>query len=237
MRQLILDTETTGLEFTDGHRITEIGVVEVLNQIPTGRTFHKYVNPEREVGEDSIRITGITNEKLAGMPLFSEVVEEFLDFVADDPIVAHNATFDINFLNHELGLCNRAPLSNEVVDTLEISRKKFPGARHSLDALCQRFEVDRSKRTLHGALLDAEILAEVYIELTGGRQTDLLASSAESKEAEEKDESAAVAQSIEREYQEPRPNLGMPTEEELANHNVFVEKIENSIWHSRVSEA
>lgn len=174
MRELILDTETTGLEVADNHRITEIGIVEVMNRIPTGVVFHKYLNPEREVDAGAQSITGQTLESLRDMPKFREIKDELLDFMGDSPIVAHNATFDITFINHELTLFGFDEIENEVIDTLALARKAFPGARHSLDALCTRFEIDNSNRTYHGALLDAQLLAEVYIELTGGRQHSIL---------------------------------------------------------------
>jgi len=172
-RAIVFDTETTGLSPAEGDRIIEIGMLEVRDAVPTGRKFHHYIDPEREVSLASTRITGITDADLVGMPKFAEIATELLEFIGDAALVAHNASFDMGFLNHEFTLLGHESLSNEVVDTLAISRKMFPGARHSLDALCQRYSIDNTNRTYHGALLDAELLAEVYLELTGGRQRTL----------------------------------------------------------------
>lgn len=175
MREIVLDTETTGLDPLNGHRIVEIGCLELLNAIPTGQTFHVYLDPERDMPEEAFRVHGISLEFLAGKPLFSSISKQFLDFVADGKIVAHNAEFDLRFLNAELARLSIAPIGQDrVVDTLALARRKFPGASNSLDALCARFGIDASRRTKHGALLDAEILAEVYAELTGGRQATLV---------------------------------------------------------------
>ena len=176
MRQIVLDTETTGIDPNDGHRIIEIGCVELVGRKLTGRHFHRYINPEREVEAGAIEVHGITNEMLADKPLFSAVAEEFLDFVRGAELVIHNAPFDVGFLDMELArLPGRQPKLAEicgVVDTLVMARQKHPGQRNSLDALCQRYYVDNSQRDLHGALLDAEILADVYLIMTGG-QTNL----------------------------------------------------------------
>ncbi len=173
-RQIILDTETTGLSPSNGHRIVEIGALELYNLHPTGETFQVYLNPGREIPEESIRIHGITNERVAGEPGFSEVVEDFLAFVGDAPLVIHNAPFDMGFLNHELSLIGHPELTGHpVIDTLQEAKRRHPRQRNSLDALCKRYDVDNSHRTLHGALLDAEILAEVYVAMLGGHQTVL----------------------------------------------------------------
>ena len=142
MREIVLDTETTGFNPEDGHKIVEIGAIEVINRLPTGRSYHQYINPEREIDASAIRVHGITNEKVSGMPIFSDIAQDFLDFIAGDPIVAHNAQFDVRFLNHELNLADFDTMPNEVVDTLAIAREQFPGSQVSLDALCRRFEVD-----------------------------------------------------------------------------------------------
>lgn len=174
IREIVFDTETTGLSPNAGDRIVEIGCVEMLNHIPTGNTFHVYLNPERDMPEAAFAVHGLSSAFLADKPVFAAVAERFLDFVADGRLVAHNASFDMGFVNAELARLGHAPIGEErVVDTLVIARRKHPFAPNSLDALCQRYGIDNSRRTRHGALLDAEILAEVYMELLGGRQADL----------------------------------------------------------------
>jgi DNA polymerase III subunit epsilon len=173
-REIVFDTETTGLKPFKGDRITEIGCVEVIDLLPTGKTFRRYVNPERDVPEEVVKITGLTTEFLVDKPLFAEIVDDFLDFVGDSKMVAHNARFDRDFLNVELTKLDRTPFEDKrFIDTLLIARKKFPGAYNSLDALCKRFSVSLSERAMHGALLDAKLLAEVYLELNGGRERRL----------------------------------------------------------------
>ena len=170
MREIIFDTETTGIDPKQGHRMVEIGCVELIDRMPTGETFHAYYNPERDMPAEAEAIHGLSAQFLADKPRFADAVDEFLDFVRDDMLVAHNAGFDFAFLNAELELCTREPIClTRKIDTLEMARRKNPGGKHSLDALCSRYGVDRSHRVLHGALLDAELLAQVYIELTGGR--------------------------------------------------------------------
>ncbi|MCL2385457.1 MAG: DNA polymerase III subunit epsilon, partial [Alphaproteobacteria bacterium] len=175
MREIIFDTETTGLDAGDGHRIVEIGCVELFNIIPTGESFHLYLNPERDMPEEAFRVHGLSTAFLADKPLFAQVAGDLLKFIGEAKIVAHNAEFDLQFLNKELDRLG-LPLfvKDRVVDTLALARRKFPGATNSLDALCARFGIDTSRRTKHGALLDAELLAEVYAELTGGRQAVLV---------------------------------------------------------------
>lgn len=173
MREIVLDTETTGLDPADGHRVIEIGCVELQDHLPTGVNFQRYINPERLVG-DSERVHGIADAFLADKPLFAAVAGEFLEFIGDAPLVIHNAGFDLKFLNHELHRTGREPLSlGRAIDTIEIAKVKIPGARYSLDELCKRFAIDLSGRSKHGALLDAELTARVYLELVGGRQTKL----------------------------------------------------------------
>lgn len=175
MRQIVLDTETTGIDPMDGHRIVEIGAVEIHNYMPTGKNLQLYINPEREVPPEAVAVHGLDNKFLDDKPTFGEVVGEFMDFVRGDKIVAHNAEFDVKFLNYELRAFGFPPFRDKnVIDTLAIARKKFPGSPASLDALCSRFGIDNSNRTLHGALLDSEILAEIYLELTGGRQHGMM---------------------------------------------------------------
>jgi len=172
IREIVLDTETTGLDPFTGDRLVELGCVELLNSIPTGETFHRYIDPERDMPAEAFRVHGLSREFLTGKPKFAEIVSEFLEFIGDAKLVIHNAEFDMKFLNAELKLVNYPPLSfDRVVDTLSVARRKHPGAPNSLDALCARYGIDNSRRTKHGALLDAEILAEVYLELSGGRQT------------------------------------------------------------------
>jgi DNA polymerase-3 subunit epsilon len=174
MREIVLDTETTGLSPTDGHRVLEIGAVEIVHQAPTGRVFHHLINPERDVPEDAVRVHGHTAEMLKEKPVFAGLVEDFLAFVGEARLVIHNAEFDMRFINAELTRLGREPIGmDRVVDTLALARKKHPGQQNSLDALCDRYRIDRSKRVKHGALLDAEILVEIYGELTGGRQRSL----------------------------------------------------------------
>jgi DNA polymerase-3 subunit epsilon len=175
VREIVLDTETTGLDPASGHRIVEIGGIELLNAIPTGEVFHAYLDPERDMPEEAFRVHGLSLEFLTGKPCFSAISEALLAFLGDAKIVAHNAEFDMRFINAELARLDREPIgTHRVVDTLTLARRRFPGASNSLDALCVRFGVDASRRVRHGALLDAEILAEVYAELCGGRQAALV---------------------------------------------------------------
>jgi DNA polymerase-3 subunit epsilon len=174
MREIVLDTETTGLDPATGDRIVELGAVEIVNHMPTGRTFHAYVNPQREVPEEAVGVHGLTTAFLADKPVFAAVAAEFAAFIGDARVVIHNAAFDIRFLNAELGWCGRPSIPwARALCTLELAKRRFPGANNTLDALCRRFGVDNSNRTKHGALLDSELLAEVYLELMGGRQPDL----------------------------------------------------------------
>ncbi|MDR5902050.1 MULTISPECIES: DNA polymerase III subunit epsilon [Halomonas] len=182
MRQIILDTETTGIDPREGHRLIEIGAVEMVNRRLTGRTYHQFINPEREIEEEAISVHGITNERVAGEPLFAEIADEFWAFIEGGELVIHNAPFDVGFIDHELTMLNASrgeprlgPVAEHcrILDTLQLARDKHPGQRNNLDALCKRYEIDNGHRVLHGALLDAEILAEVYLAMTGG-QTALL---------------------------------------------------------------
>jgi DNA polymerase-3 subunit epsilon len=175
MREIVLDTETTGLDPFTGDRIVEIGAVELLNHMPTGRTYHQYINPERAMSEDAFAVHGLGDDFLRDKPVFADIADAFLSFIADAKLVIHNASFDMKFINAELGWIKRTAIPfDQAVDTLAIARKRFPGSPASLDALCRRFGIDNSARTLHGALLDSEILAEVYLELIGGRQPGLV---------------------------------------------------------------
>lgn len=221
MREIIFDTETTGFDPAEGHRIVEIGCVETLNLIPTGRTFHKYVNPERDVPAEAYAVHGLSTEFLKDKPIFAEIAAEFLDFVGDARLVAHNAEFDMKFINAELARLGfqSLPMSRSF-DTVALCKKRFPGAQASLDALCKRFGIDNSNRTLHGALLDAQLLAEVYLELMGGRQPGLVLT--ETREA------TALTTAAQRTLRAPRPHA--PTEDELAAHAEFLKKLKNPLW-------
>ncbi|WOJ91143.1 DNA polymerase III subunit epsilon [Methylocapsa polymorpha] len=223
MREIVLDTETTGLDPAKGHRIIEIGCVELLNAIPTGQTFHVYIDPERDIPEEAFRVHGISSEFLAGKPVFSQISADFLNFLGDGKIVAHNAEFDLRFLNAELALLEIAAIGQDrVIDTLALARRKYPGAGNSLDALCARYGIDASRRTKHGALLDAEILAEVYAELTGGRQAALVFAG-----GQRASEAATGALLVQR----PKPCPSALSEEELAAHAAFVAGLgAKAIW-------
>lgn len=175
MREIILDTETTGLDPLRGDRLVEIGCVEIFNRMPTGQTYHVYINPERDMPQEAFAVHGLSAEFLAGHKVFAHVVEDFLAFIADAPLVIHNASFDIGFINAELARLERPPIPRErLVDTLLLARRKHPGVSNRLDDLCSRYAIDNSRRTKHGALLDAELLAEVYIDLIGARQSQLI---------------------------------------------------------------
>jgi len=175
MREIILDTETTGLDPRDGHRIVEIACVEIFNLVQTGQIYHVYLNPERDMPDEAFRVHGLSAAFLSDKPLFSSISKEFLEFIGDTALVIHNAEFDLKFLNYELGRIDQnLIIKNQIIDTLSLARKKFPGTSNSLDALCSRFKIDNSKRTKHNALIDSQILAEVYCELIGGRQSSML---------------------------------------------------------------
>jgi DNA polymerase III subunit epsilon len=227
MREIVLDTETTGLEPDDGHRIVEIGAVELLNHVATGRVLHLYINPERDMPQEAFAIHGLSSAFLADKPRFPEVVDGFLDFVGDARLVIHNARFDIRFLDFELARCGRPMMGmGRALDTLDLCRRQFPGAASSLDALCRRFGVDNSSRTKHGALLDSELLAEVYLELVGGRQPDLVLEVA----------AAGGAIAVDADWAPPpRPRRLAPrlTPAEEAAHAAFVAELgEASVWAS-----
>ncbi len=183
MREVVLDTETTGLDPAEGHRVIEVGCLELEGHVPTGRVWRSYVHPERDIPEDSARVHGLTLENLSTAPHFAAIAGELLDFLGDAPLVIHNAEFDLKFLNAELARVGLAPIAAErAIDTIAIARRRFPGARCSLDELCKRFAIDTSLRTKHGALIDAELLAQVYLELLGGRQVRLELSPADAGE-------------------------------------------------------
>lgn len=225
MREIALDTETTGLDPKTGHRIVEIGCVEMINHVATGESFHQYINPEREMPEEAYRVHGLDNAFLDTQPVFADIADAFVAFVGDSPLIIHNAAFDMGFINAELTALGRDPLpDSQAIDTVTMARRKFPGARASLDALCQRFGIDIGHRELHGALKDALLLADVYLELIGGRQPGL-------ELAGQKAERAATATaSVETstEVREARAHAASPDEE--ARHAAFMEKLSDPIW-------
>ncbi len=226
MREIVFDTETTGLSPAGGDRMVEIGCIEMIGRVETGRHFHCYFNPERPMPSEAEAVHGLSDIFLSDKPRFADKVEELLEFVGDSPLVAHNASFDFGFLNHELGRCGRPTVClTRMVDTLVLARSRHPGAKHSLDALCTRFGVDRSQRVKHGALLDAQLLAQVYIELTGGRQIGLgLIAQAPAAVSG----AINVAQAAPIIVREPRPHAPAPAE--VARHRAFVAKIVNPLW-------
>lgn len=224
MREVVLDTETTGLEPADGHRIVEVGAVELVNHIPSGRRFQRYLDPERDMPEGAERVHGLTRTFLATHRRFAEEADALLEFIGEAKLVMHNAPFDLGFLNAEFERIGKPPIPVErSVDTLAIARRRFPGAPASLDALCKRFGIDRSMREKHGALLDAELLTEVYLELTGGRQPGL-----ELQRAAPTPDAAPVPRT-ERAARAPRPHA--PTETEAAAHAAFVATLKDPIWN------
>ena len=225
MREIVFDTETTGLSPVGGDRMVEIGCVEMFNRVETGRHFHCYFNPERDMPFEAEAVHGLSATFLSHKPKFVEKAGELLDFFEDSPLVAHNASFDFGFLNHELERCNLPIVGlHRMVDTLVLARSKHPGAKHSLDALCTRFGVDRSHRIKHGALLDAQLLAQVYVELTGGRQIGL-GLVAETGEVSVSRSDGPV---IVREPRPARPHAA--AEEELERHRAFIAQLKNPLW-------
>ncbi|MFN3591764.1 MAG: DNA polymerase III subunit epsilon [Thermaurantiacus sp.] len=222
MREIVLDTETTGLSPDDGHRLVEVAAIEMVERVATGRHFHAWVNPGRTMPPEAEAIHGLSDTFLADKPPFSSVVGGLLDFLADSPLVAHNASFDARFVAFELELCGHAPLpQGRWIDTLDIARRRFPGAKHTLDALCTRFGIDLSARGLHGALIDARLLADVYVELTGGRQIGLDLAMARSTVAAELPQGANTART---------PRFFKPSEEHLAHHAAFVGTMTDPVW-------
>ena len=230
MREIVLDTETTGFEPSEGHRIVEIGAVELMNHLPTGRTYHQYINPERPMPKEAFDVHGLGDDFLRDKPKFAQIVQDFVDFIGDDAkLVIHNAQFDMKFLNAELKWAGRAVMPySRAVDTLEIARNKFPGAQNSLDALCRRFRIDNSNRTLHGALLDSELLAEVYLALRGGRQPGLVLDISAQGGAPGQGGAGAIAAP-----RGPRSRALAPrlTADENAAHDAFVAKMgDKAVW-------
>lgn len=226
MREIVLDTETTGLDPLRGDRLVEIGCIEIFNRMPTGQSFHRYINPERDMPQEAYAVHGLSAEFLATKPLFTEVVEEFLEFIGDAPLVIHNASFDISFINAELERINRQPITRDrLVDTLLLARRKHPGVSNRLDDLCSRYSIDNSRRTKHGALLDAELLAEVYVDLIGARQSQLVLA-AESEEIR-----VGGAGELPR-RQRPVPLPARLTDVERDAHRAFVATLgDKAIWN------
>jgi len=228
MREIVFDTETTGFEPGDGHRIVEVGCVELIDHFPTGRTLQFYLNPERDVPIETTRVHGLTNEFLADKPLFAHIVEEFLEFLGDSPLVIHNASFDIKFINAELKRVGKPviPLAR-AIDTIEIAKRKLPGVRYSLDELCKRFSIDITARTKHGALLDADLTAQLYLELIGGRQRGLMLAPVEVVEAQGPQGPGPARQ-------RPTPLGPRITDVEIAAHAAFVAKElgDKTLWVS-----
>lgn len=218
MREVVFDTETTGLDPGSGHRVVEVGCVELVNTIPTGREFHKYINPQRYMPSEAQAVHGLSEEFLKKHPVFAEIAEDLVTFLDGARLIAHNADFDIGFLNAEFARLDRQPIVAEVIDTVRLARRRFPGAPASLDALLDRFGIDKSARTKHGALLDAQLLAEVYLELIGGRQPEMVLAVVAA-------EAVAI---IRREARPPRPHAASAPE--LAAHQIFIASLKEAIW-------
>ncbi len=240
MREIVFDTETTGLSPANGDKLVEIGCIEMVNRVETGKTFHTFLNPERPMDPAAFAVHGLSDNFLSDKPLFEDRVEDFLDFIDDSPLVAHNASFDFAFINAELAACGRLKVAmTRMVDTLVLARTKFPGAKHSLDALCTRFGIDRSHRVLHGALLDAQLLAQVYVELTGGRQIGL------GLDTGPRPPLTLLNGGLdegERPRSAPRPaRIFAASEEELDRHRAFIAKLVDPLWtieaHEQESDA
>jgi DNA polymerase III subunit epsilon len=220
LREIVLDTETTGLNPDQGHRLVEVAGVELINHLPSGKTFHSYVNPERDMPDEAFRVHGLSAAFLADYPAFAEVIDPLLEFLADSQLVIHNAAFDLRFLGAELARQGREPLpAHRAIDTLVLAQRRFPGASNSLDALCRRFAIDNTARKQHGALLDCELLAEVYLDLLGGRQTML---------GLDRPGARAAASTVQRTTRPPRPHAASASE--LAAHAALVAQLEDPVW-------
>lgn len=228
MREIVWDTETTGFEAEGGDRLVEIGAVELFNHMPTGKVYHQYVNPERSMPQEAFAVHGLGDEFLSDKPLFKSIAQDFIDFIGDAVIIAHNAKFDMRFINAELKRIGKSPIPmSQSLDTLDIARKKYPGAQNSLDALCRRFGIDNSAREKHGALLDSEILAEVYLELIGGRQPDFALSVVGGREAE----TTLSKNTIQTPKQRLKSIKSKLTEDEIKAHQEFINKLgDDALW-------
>ncbi len=240
MREIVLDTETTGLDPRTGDRIVEIGCVELSFHVPTGRELHLFINPERDMPEEAFAIHGISEEFLKDKPTFESIVDEFLEFIGDDAaLVIHNAPFDAKFLNWELEALNKPLIpANRLIDTLEIARKRYPGGSNSLDALCRRFDIDLSVREKHGAVIDCRLLAKVYLELIGGKQPGLMLGADQggaSGISDQKANSVPTAAPIQRKQLTPRPHS--PSPQELEAHRAFLMKIKDPLWNQKTANS
>ena len=225
MREIVLDIETTGLEFTRGDRIIEIGCVELINYLPTGNIYQKYLNPEKNIPESEEKVNGLTNDFLKQKPSFKKIVPSFLEFIKKDPLVVHNAEFDLGFINNELKINNLSQINNTIIDTLIMARKKFPGSPANLDALCRRFDIDLEVRKKHGALIDARLTAKVYLELKGGQQPNFNLNL--TKDADNKEEKKRT--SLKKKKWEER--VYSLSDEESERHKKFIKKIKSPIWN------
>ena len=226
MREIVLDTETTGLDVTEGHRLIEIGACEMINHVLTNKTFHVYINPEREIDIDAVNIHGISNEDLIEKPKFYEICDEFLDFIGNSALVIHNADFDIPFINNELNLSGKNfEIRNPIIDTLKLAKKKFPGSLVNLDSLCKRFDINLSSRRFHGALVDAVLLSDVYVELIGGKQTSLTFDDKQVVGSFDK-----TANVFSEKVKLIKDRNFVVTESELEKHKKFIETIDDTIW-------
>ena len=218
MREIILDTETTGLSVENGDRVIEIGCIELLNHMPTGNTLQIYFNPEtKKVSDEAIKIHKLDNDFLKKQPFFRDRVDDIMKFLSNDTLIMHNAQFDTKMINNELNICSRPPMENHIIDTLSLARKKFGSGAASLDALCKKFDITKGKREVHGALLDSFLLAEVYVELLGGRQQGFEFSNAKKNSSNTK-------------ALKDKTNLIIPTKEEIETHKNFIKSIKNSLW-------
>ncbi|WP_373235484.1 DNA polymerase III subunit epsilon [Cohaesibacter celericrescens] len=231
LREITFDTETTGFDPFSGDRVVEIGCVELINHLPSGETFHVYINPERDMPEGAFKVHGLSEEFLSDKPKFSEIAQSFQEFIKDTPIIAHNASFDVKFLNWELEKAGFGKIDDQyVIDTLAMARLKFPAGPNSLDALCNRFNIDNGKRTLHGALLDSEILADVYLELIGGRQTSLLLAG-EEEDGSSQDGSDGGKRQRAAAKQRPTPLPSRLSQDDIEAHLTFLKEIKGeSLW-------
>ena len=227
MREIVLDTETTGLDPYDGHRIVEIGAVELFNHVPTGNVYHQYINPVRKMPEQAFAVHGLSEEFLSDKPKFVDIASEFLDFIGSEKLIIHNASFDMKFINYELSKIKRGEVSyDRAVDTLAIARKKFPGSPASLDSLCRRFKIDNSARVMHGALLDSQILAEVYLELIGGKQPDFMLGVSSVSLKTKKSTQTKKITNVRSERLKPRLTL-----DEQKNHKALIKQLgDESMW-------
>ena len=226
MREIVLDTETTGLDVKEGHRLIEIGACEMINHVLTNKTFHVYINPEREIDIDAVNIHGISNEDLIEKPKFSEICDEFLDFIGNSTLIIHNADFDISFINNELNLSGKNfEIGNPIIDTLKLAKKKFPGSLVNLDSLCKRFDISLNSRKFHGALVDAVLLSDVYVELIGGKQTSLTFD--DKQIVKSSDKNASV---FSKKVELTKDRNFVVTDSEFEKHKKFIETIDDAIW-------